>query len=151
MTFGIIKKLKKHWSFRSCLVTFIIIGTKIVRFRGKGSNTNGTVCPPNVDSEKYSDRCRRWCSLGNVFFVHFRDIKGQGKRFQETFHDNGPTDMARMLQVYYESGFDGPIRPDHAPTLEGESEESRGNGMVGKVFAIGYMKGLMESMDIPYH
>jgi mannonate dehydratase len=93
---------------------------------------------------------KEFCEQGKVFFVHFRDIEGKGNWFRETFHDNGPTDMARILQVYYESGFDGPIRPDHAPTLEGENKESRGYGMVGKVFAVGYMKGLMEALNIPY-
>ena len=91
---------------------------------------------------------REFTEQGKNFFVHFRDIEGQGKYFRETFHDNGPTDMARMLRVYHEAGFDGPIRPDHAPTLVGESENSRGYGVIGKVFAFGYMKGLMDAQNI---
>ena len=46
---------------------------------------------------------REFCTQGKVFFVHFRDIEGTGKRFHETFHDNGPTDMARLLKVYHDS------------------------------------------------
>ena len=117
------------------------------------SPVNGvTFCQANFKAmgEDIEAVAREFCKQGKVFFVHFRDIKGQGKRFRETFHDNGPTDMARMLQIYYDCGFDGPIRPDHAPTLEGESEQSRGYGMLGKIFAIGYMKGLMEGQGIPY-
>jgi len=93
---------------------------------------------------------REWCGQGKIFFIHFRDIEGTVRRFRETFHDNGPTDMAEMLQLYHQNGFDGPIRPDHAPTMEGESNEAPGYAVVGKLFAIGYMKGIMEAFDIPY-
>ena len=51
---------------------------------------------------------------------------------------------------YNAAGFDGPMRPDHAPTMEGESNDRPGYAMMGKIFAIGYMKGLMEARGIPY-
>jgi len=117
------------------------------------SPVNGvTFCQANFKAmgEDIYALAEEFTAQGKNFFVHFRDIEGQGKRYHETFHDNGPTDMGRILQILYDNGFDGPIRPDHAPTLEGENEKSRGYGMVGKVFAIGYMKGLMESRNIPY-
>ena len=81
--------------------------------------------------------------------VHFRDVLGTGERFRETFHDNGPTDMATMLKLYHEVGFRGPNRPDHAPTFTGESNQSPGYAMQGKVFAIGYMRGLAQALNIP--
>jgi len=111
-----------------------------------------TFCQANFRAmgENIYELAREFCESGKVFFVHFRDIKGQANRFHETFHDNGPTDMAKMLEIYSRSGFFGPIRPDHAPTMEGESEESRGYGMTGKVFAFGYMKGLMDARNISY-
>ena len=117
------------------------------------SPVNGIAfCQANFKAmgEDIEATAREFCEQGKVFFVHFRDIEGRADHFHETFHDNGPTDMARMLRVYYESGFDGPIRSDHAPTIEGESEKSRGYGIVGKVIAIGYMKGLMDAQNIPY-
>lgn len=92
---------------------------------------------------------REFGGQGKIFFVHLRDVKGTGERFRETFHDNGPTDMAEMLKLYHEVGFDGPIRPDHAPTLGGESNISPGYAMQGKVFAIGYMKGIAQALNIP--
>jgi mannonate dehydratase len=93
---------------------------------------------------------KEWLREKKIFFVHFRDIQGTKRHFRETFHDNGPHDMARMLKVYHEGGFDGPMRPDHAPTLEGESNNNPGYAMMGKVLAFGYMKGLMEAQQIPY-
>jgi mannonate dehydratase len=93
---------------------------------------------------------REWCCQRKVFFVHFRDIDGNREHFRETFHDNGPTDMPRMLRIYHDCGFAGPIRPDHAPTVAGETNDSPGYGMVGKVLAIGYMKGIMDSLGIPH-
>lgn len=84
-----------------------------------------------------------------LFFVHFRDVKGTAERFEETFHDNGPTDMARVLRLYHESGFDGPIRVDHVPTLAGEANDKPGYGNLGRLYAIGYLKGMLQALDIP--
>ncbi|MBI4877995.1 MAG: mannonate dehydratase [Acidobacteria bacterium] len=117
------------------------------------SPVNGiTFCQANFRAmgEDIGALAREWCRQKKIFFVHYRDIQGQGPRFRETFHDNGPTDMARMLQIYHQNGFDGPIRPDHAPTLEGESNDNPGYAMVGKVFAFGYMKGIMDGLRVPY-
>ena len=38
-----------------------------------------------------------------------------------------------------------PVRPDHAPTLEGESNEHPGYMLLGKIYAVGYMQGLIEA------
>ncbi len=92
---------------------------------------------------------REFGEQGKIFFVHLRDVKGTGERFHETFHDNGPTDMPQMLKLYHDVGFDGPIRPDHAPTLASESNQSPGYAMQGKVLAIGYMKGIAQALNIP--
>mgnify|MGYP006423420923 FL=1 len=95
---------------------------------------------------------REFTEQGKVFFIHYRDVEGTaGTRFTETFHDDGPTDMARMLEIYARAGFDGPIRPDHAPTMGDEDAEStRGYGMHGKIFAFGYMIGLMQAQNLAY-
>jgi mannonate dehydratase len=55
-----------------------------------------------------------------------------------------------MLHIYGECGFEGPMRPDHAPTMEGEPNDSPGYAVMGKVFAVGYMKGIMKASGIPY-
>ncbi len=117
------------------------------------SPMNGaTFCQANFKAmgEDVYKLAREWCAAKKIFFVHFRDIEGQGERFRETFHDNGPTDMPRMLKIYADAGFDGPMRPDHAPTMEGESNATPGYAMMGKVFAFGYMKGIMDGLKIAY-
>lgn len=82
-----------------------------------------------------------------IHFVHFRDVRGHTTNFTEAWHDDGKTDMAEAMQAYYDIGFRGPIRPDHVPTITGyEENENPGYNDLGTLFAIGYIKGLMEAV-----
>ena len=81
----------------------------------------------------------------HIRYVHFRDIRGTKENFTETFHDNGPTDMAAAVKAYYDIGFEGPIRPDHVPQLYGEDAGEPGYTQLGRLFAYGYMRGLMHA------
>lgn len=117
------------------------------------SPVNGvTFCQANFKlmGEDIQALAAEWCNQKKIFFVHYRDVRGTRERFRETFHDNGPTDMVRMLEIYSRYGFAGPIRPDHAPTLEGEANDRPGYAMNGKVLAVGYMKGIMDALKLPY-
>ena len=117
------------------------------------SPVNGiTFCQANFKlmGEDIAALAREWCAQKKIFFVHFRDVEGTRERFHETFHDNGPVDLAAMLRIYHQCGFEGPMRPDHAPTLDGESNDRPGYAMGGKILAIGYMKGAMDALGIPY-
>ena len=82
-----------------------------------------------------------------INFVHFRDVEGTAERFVETWHEEGQTDMLAAMRAYREVGFDGPIRPDHVPRMvDDEDREGAMSGYTdtGRLFAIGYMKGLLE-------
>ena len=79
-----------------------------------------------------------------IFFIHFRNCRGSVADFRETFHDNGEIDMARMIALYRELGLDVPIRVDHVPQLSCESGGTAGYTALGRLFAIGYLKGLLE-------
>jgi mannonate dehydratase len=117
------------------------------------SPINGvTFCQANFKlmGEDIENLAHEWCEEKKIFFVHFRDVEGTREHFRETFHDNGPTDMVKMLDVYGQGGFNGPMRPDHAPTLEGEPNNNPGYAIIGKVFAFGYMKGIMKASGISY-
>ena len=118
------------------------------------SPVNGiTFCQANFKlmGEDIYALAKEWCDQKKIFFVHLRDVEGTKEHFRETFHDNGPTDMARILKIYGECGYDLPMRPDHAPMMEGDSAgQTGGYGVVGKVLAFGYMMGLMKAQNIAY-
>ena len=81
-----------------------------------------------------------------IFFLHFRDVTGSKTCFRETFHDNGPTDMVKLLRTTLKHAPDCLIRPDHTPTMAGESNENFGYTMQGNLFATGYIKGILDAL-----
>jgi mannonate dehydratase len=87
----------------------------------------------------------------HIRYVHFRDIRGTCEAFTETFHDNGQTDMAAAMRAYRDVGFAGPMRPDHVPQLVGEDDGEPGYTMLGRLFAFGYMRGLMHAVERDVH
>ncbi|HEV2527675.1 MAG TPA: mannonate dehydratase [Thermomicrobiales bacterium] len=88
---------------------------------------------------------RRFGGQGKVGFVHFRDVRGTPDDFAETFHDDGQTDMAAAMEAWYEVGYDGTCRPDHVPTMAGEELREPGYDHQGRLYAIGYVRGLMQA------
>lgn len=80
-----------------------------------------------------------------IFFVHFRNARGNKYKFNETFHDNGEIDMADILKLYKKCNIDVPIRVDHVPLMAGESQDLAGYTALGRLFAIGYLKGLIDA------
>lgn len=81
-----------------------------------------------------------------IFFVHFRDVAGTREKFEETWHDAGKTNMLECLRAYRDIGFDGVLRPDHVPTVEGDSNDNAGYSSFGRLYAIGYIRGLHEAV-----
>ncbi len=85
-------------------------------------------------------------SMGRVYFVHFRDVRGTPEKFVETFIDEGQTDMAQCMRAYRDISFDGIMRSDHTPTLAGDDAEVPGYSTYGRLHAIGYMAGLRDAV-----
>ncbi|WEK52143.1 MAG: mannonate dehydratase [Candidatus Kaistia colombiensis] len=81
-----------------------------------------------------------------ISFVHFRDVLGVPTRFEEAWHDAGKTDMLACMQAYRDIGFEGVLRPDHVPTVEGDSNENAGYSAFGRLYAIGYIRGLHQAV-----
>ena len=79
-----------------------------------------------------------------IFFVHMRDVAGVPEKFEETFHDAGKTDMVACMRAYRDIGFSGVLRPDHVPTMAGDDNEDAGYSAIGRLYAIGYLKGILE-------
>ena len=84
----------------------------------------------------------------HIKYIHFRDVRGTRESFVETFHDNGDTNMVAAMRAFREIGFSGPIRPDHVPQLYGEDDGEPGYTMLGRLFAYGYIRGLMQATEI---
>lgn len=85
--------------------------------------------------------------VDKIHFVHFRNVRGGKFKFEETFHDEGQIDMYAAMKAYYDIGFKGPIRPDHVPTMAGDSNDFPGYSTIGTLYALGYIRGLMESVS----
>jgi mannonate dehydratase len=81
-----------------------------------------------------------------IFFVHFRDVKGTPEKFQETWHDAGQTDMLATMKAYKDIDFEGVLRPDHVPTVEGDDNSHAGYSSFGRLYAIGYIRGLRQAV-----
>jgi mannonate dehydratase len=83
----------------------------------------------------------------HIAYVHFRDVRGTAESFVETFHDNGPTDMPAVIRALRDFDYSGPIRPDHVPQLVGEDKGEPGYTMLGRLFAFGYIRGLLDATE----
>ena len=116
-----------------------------------------TFCQANFstmpDLLNIPDQIRKWGS-DVISFVHFRnlrDLSGGARpstHFTETFHDEGDLDMYECMKAYYDIDYHGPMRPDHVPVLSTEIEAGQRGGYttLGMLYAIGYMRGLAESV-----
>ena len=81
-----------------------------------------------------------------ISFIHFRDVRGVPSKFHETWHDAGQTDMLACMKAYRDIGYDGVLRPDHVPTVEGDSNANAGYSSFGRLYAIGYIRGLRQAV-----
>lgn len=106
-----------------------------------------TFCQGNfalMDGEDLPTLIREF-GVDGIAFVHFRDVIGTAFDFRETFHDEGQTDLPECMRAYAEIGFAGPMRPDHVPTMYGETNARPGYETLGRLFAIGYIRGVEQA------
>jgi mannonate dehydratase len=89
---------------------------------------------------------RHFGAREKIAFVHFRDVQGTPEKYVEVFHDEGKTDMLACLQAYKDIDFNGVLRPDHVPAMEGDEPAYGHYSAVGSLFAIGYIKGLRQAV-----
>ena len=113
------------------------------------SPMNGiTLCQGNFTlmTDDLPSVIRHFGKQNKIFFVHFRDVRGTPEKFEETWHDEGKTDMLACMQAYKDINFEGVLRPDHVPTVEGDSNENAGYSSFGRLYAIGYIRGLRQAV-----
>ncbi|HEX5410987.1 MAG TPA: mannonate dehydratase [Terriglobia bacterium] len=85
-----------------------------------------------------------------IFFIHSRNLRGTRDNFVETFQDDGAIDFGKVYQALHDAGVHVPLRPDHDPILDGEVNVHPGYGVLGKIFGVAYIKGILASRHIPY-
>lgn len=80
-------------------------------------------------------------SMNKIVYVHFRNVRGTPRNFQEVFIDEGDVDMFEAMKTYRDVGFEGPFMFDHIPALP-DDEAGRG----GRGFVTGYMRAMLQAV-----
>jgi mannonate dehydratase len=110
-----------------------------------------TYCTGSLGAQPDCDLVAGALSLGardRIHFVHARNVKTTGlKTFRETEHPSrfGDVDMRAVLKALRETGFSGPLRPDHGRMIWGETGRP-GYGLHDRALGAMYLQGLWEGL-----
>lgn len=87
---------------------------------------------------------------GRIHFAHVRNLRfiDGKKNFEEAAHlsSDGSFDMYAIVKALYDTGFDGPIRPDHGRMVWGE-KAMPGYGLYDRALGAAYINGLWEAVE----
>jgi mannonate dehydratase len=86
---------------------------------------------------------------GRIHFAHVRNLRYNFPGdFEEAAHlsSDGSMDMVAIVKALYDTGFNGPIRPDHGRAIWGE-ECIPGYGLYDRALGAVYLGGLWETID----
>ena len=86
--------------------------------------------------------------LGRIHFAHCRNVRLTGeRRFHESPHPStlGDVDMYAVLRALHDTGFRGPMRPDHGRMIWGE-EGRPGYGLYDRALGATYLQGVWEGI-----
>ncbi len=86
---------------------------------------------------------------GRVHFAHVRNLHHYAPGlFEEAAHlsSDGSFDLYEIVRALYETGFDGPIRPDHGRMIWGEVAMP-GYGLYDRALGAEYILGLWEAIE----
>lgn len=115
------------------------------------SKFNGlTLCTGSLGSNPDNDICDIIkATKGRVHFAHIRNLRHHSPgKFEEAAHlsRDGSMDMYKIMKTLYETGFDGPIRPDHGRMIWGEVSMP-GYGLYDRALGATYLNGLLEAIE----
>lgn len=85
---------------------------------------------------------------GRIHFAHVRNLRfNSDTDFEEAAHlsSDGSFDMYEIMKTLYETGFDGPIRPDHGRMIWDE-KAMPGYGLYDRALGASYLNGLWEAI-----
>jgi len=81
-----------------------------------------------------------------IHFAHCRNVRITGERqFHETPHPSGDVNLADVLRALRDTGFAGPMRPDHGRMIWGERGRP-GYGLYDRALGATYLQGLWEGL-----
>lgn len=87
---------------------------------------------------------------GRIHFAHIRNLKfNDGERdFEESAHlsADGTFDMLEIMKALHDTGFKGPMRPDHGRMIWGE-KAMPGYGLYDRALGAAYLCGLWEAIE----
>ena len=109
------------------------------------SDSNGLLFCQGCWTEMEADLPKEIAYFGSrkkIFYVHFRNVSGPAERFAETFPEDGVADMVATMKAYRDAGFDGPMIPDHAIHMDGDTEW----GHRYWAYTMGHMRALREAL-----
>lgn len=125
---------------------------KILRLMQAVDNThNGvTFCSGSYGTNLDNDLVDMIHSLkGRIHFAHVRNLKfHSATNFEEAAHlsSDGNFDMYEIIKALYDTGFSGPIRPDHGRMIWGE-KAMPGYGLYDRALGATYLNGLWEAVS----
>jgi len=114
------------------------------------SPANGvTFCTGSLGALPENDlpaMARRLGEMGRIHFAHCRNVRVTGERqFHETPHPSGDVPLAGVLRALHDTGFAGPMRPDHGRMIWGEQGRP-GYGLYDRALGATYLQGLWEGL-----
>jgi len=114
----------RHWGVRLCVGTW-----------AEGGKQMG---------KDVFEMIRDFGARGKIFDVDFRNVSSPLPRFNETFMDDGYLNMYQVMKTLRRVGYDGPMVPDHVPSLVGDPG---GIGRAGLAYCIAYMRALLHAAN----
>lgn len=82
----------------------------------------------------------RYTAMGQVSYIHLRNVRGKVPHYREVFIDEGDVDFQRIVAILRKNDYDGVVIPDHTPQMS-----CRAPWHSGMAYALGYMKALLDS------
>jgi mannonate dehydratase len=109
-----------------------------------------TFCTGSLGTNLENDLPAMITAFGSrIHFAHIRNLHHFSKGvFEEAAHlsSDGTFDMYAIVKALYNTGFKGPIRPDHGRTIWGE-KCMPGYGLYDRALGATYIQGLWEAID----
>jgi len=124
---------------------------RLLRLIGISDNPHHgvTLCTGSLGTDPANDIPAIIRSLkGRIHFAHVRNLRRLGPRdFEESAHfsADGSLDMYAIMKALHQTGFDGPIRPDHGRTIWGEVCMP-GYGFYDRALGASYLLGIWEAL-----